>query len=175
MITTTLQIEPAPGFTPEIGRFVAMLEDTRRRTKRYVEGLTAEQLSWYPNDKVESIGTILLHIAAIEISYIREDIMRQPMGEEWKIALPIRFGIPQITGKELDYFTDQLDSAREETKTVLKSLTDTDLKRIITPLDPGEPQNTQIEFSIEYILYHIIGHEAHHRGQIAVQKRLLPL
>jgi uncharacterized damage-inducible protein DinB len=175
MSISTRKIDPAPGFTPEIGRFVAMLEDTRRRTKRYVEGLTAKQLAWYSNDKVESIGTILLHIAAVEHSYIQEDIMRRPMGEEWKIAFPIRFGIPQITGKDLDYFTDQLDSVREDTRFVLNSLTDSDLKRIITPLDPGEPQNAQIQFSIEYILYHLIGHEAHHRGQIAVQKRLLPL
>lgn len=175
MSVSTLYIDPAPGFTPEIGKLVAMLDDTRRRTKRYIDGLTAEQLAWYPNDKVESIGTILLHIAAVEHSYIQEDIMRRPMGEEWKVAFPLRFGLPQITGKQLDYFTERLDSVREDTKSVLKKLTDSDLKRIITPLDPGEPQNAQIEFSIEYILYHLIGHEAHHRGQIAVQKRLLPL
>lgn len=175
MSTTTLDIDLPPGFTPEIGRFVAMLEDTRRRTKRYLEGLSAEQLAWYPNDTVESIGTILLHIAAVEHSYIQEDIMRRPMGEEWKIAFPLRFGIPQISGRELSYFLEKLDSVREATETVLKSLTDNDLKRMISPLDPGEPGNQQIEFSIEYLLYHLIGHEAHHRGQIAVQKRLLPL
>ena len=61
MTTTRLEIDPPKGFTPQIGRFVNMLEDTRRRTKRYVEGLSAEQLAWHPNGEVESIGTILLH------------------------------------------------------------------------------------------------------------------
>ena len=170
---TMLTLAPTPGFSPRVGSFVMMLEDVRRRLIRYVEGLTAEQLSWYPNDKAESIGTVLLHIAAVEFSYIQEDIIRTPMGEEWKIAFPIRFGIPQVSGEGLDFYIAKLAEVRRTTLDVLKNFTDDDLLRIVQPLEPGDP-TSKVEYSIEWILYHLIEHEAHHKGQIAIMKRLLP-
>lgn len=168
-------ITPAAGYPPIIGAYLAKMDDVRSRTLKYVEGLSPEQLAWSPNDKCESIATLLLHIAAAERSWIGEDIMRRPMDEWWKIAFPIRFNIPQISGKELSYFTEILANIREETKDALRTLTDDDLTREIAPLDPSEAVNTEKRFSIEWILYHMIEHEAHHKGQIAVMKRLWPL
>jgi uncharacterized damage-inducible protein DinB len=173
-MTTNRTIAPLPGFVPPVGQFVAQMEDVRRQLKKYVEGLTPEQLSWYPNPKVESIGTLLLHIAAVECSWIGEDIMRRPMADDWKIAFPIRFGIPQITGQPLDYYVKTLDAVREQTKKDLATLRADDLPHLIKPLDPGDPSST-MNFSVEWILYHVIEHEAHHKGQIAVTKRLLPI
>ena len=173
-MTQTRTIAAVPGFVPKVGQFVAQLEDVRRQLKKYVEGLTPEQLSWFPNPKVESIGTLLLHIAAVECSWIGEDIMRRPMADDWKIAFPIRFGIPQITGQPLDFYLKTLDAVREQTKKDLATLHEDDLPRLITPLDPGDPSST-MKFTTEWILYHVIEHEAHHKGQIAVTKRLLPV
>jgi len=167
-------IEPVPGYPPRIGSYLAQMEDVRRRTIRYVEGLTTEQLSWHPKPRVESIGTLLLHIAAVECSWIGEDIMRRTMGEEWKIALPIRLGIPQVTGQPLAFFLDTLRAVRDQTKADLATLTDDDLSRMVAPLDPGPASTPEHRFTIEWILYHILEHEAHHKGQIAVMKRLLP-
>ena len=140
-MTNLTALSPLAGFSPRIGLYVAQMDDVRRRTKAYVDGLTSEQLAWYPQPNVESIGTLLVHIAAVERSWIGEDIERRPMDEEWKIGFPIRFGIAQISGKPLSYFLEQLDAVR---------------------------------FTIEWILYHLIEHEAHHKGQIALMKRLLP-
>ncbi|MBI3872783.1 MAG: DinB family protein, partial [candidate division Zixibacteria bacterium] len=170
-----IQITPLPGYPPRIGRYLAQLEDVRRLTKRHVEGLSPEQLSWHPNPKVESIGTLLLHIAAVECSWIGEDIMRRPMGEEWHIAFPMRAEIPQITGKPLGHFFDVMDRVRAQTKADLATLADADLDRLLVPLDPGDSSGPERQFSIEWILYHVIEHEAHHKGQIAVMKRLLPV
>ena len=174
-MTERVVITPAEGYTPKIGAYLAKMEDVRGRTLKYVEGMTPEQLAWSPNDNCESIATLLLHIAAAERSWIGEDIMRKPMNEWWKIAFPIRYDIPQISGKKLSYFTDILATTRQETKDALKTLTDNDLSREIAPLDPGDPANTEKRFSIEWILYHVLEHEAHHKGQIAVMKRLWSL
>lgn len=172
-VSNNRTILPFAGYPPRIGRYLTQMEDVRRQVKKYVDGLTPEQLAWHPNEKVESIGTVLLHIAAVECSWIGEDIMRRPMDDEWKIAFPIRFGIPQIKDQPLEYYLKTLDVVREQTKADLKSLEDEDLDRLITPLDPGDPSNTS-QFSMEWILYHVVDHEAHHKGQIAVMKRLLP-
>ncbi len=173
MINIELSINSHSGFSSQLGRYVSLMEDVRRRTLEYIQALSTKQLSWFPNSKTESIGTLLLHIAAVEYSYIQEDIMKRPMGEEWKMAFPIRFNIPQITGKELSYFTDKLNAIRAESKRVLRGLNDGDLDMIITPLEPA-PGNGDISYSLEWILYHLIEHEAHHKGQIALMKRLLP-
>lgn len=168
-----IPIAPAPGFDPRIGLYFAMLEDVRERTKRYVEGLSQRQLEWYPNPKVESTGTLLVHIAAVELSWIQEDIMRQPMGEEWKAGFPIRFDIPQIADESLEYYIGLLDSTRAVTRDVLAGLTDADLPRAVVSLDDEENPDAR-QYTIEWILYHLVEHEAHHKGQIAVMKRLLP-
>lgn len=168
-----INLAPAEGFTTGIGRYVTMLEDVRERTKKYVQGFSSDQLSWHPNSRVESVGTLLLHIAACECSYIQEDIVRQPMGEEWVIAFPIRFDKPQLSGKNLSFYIDKLDEIRRDSLNVLRDLSDADLKRIVIPLDPGEG-NESVEYSIEWILYHLVEHEAHHKGQIALMKRIMP-
>jgi uncharacterized damage-inducible protein DinB len=139
-----------------------------------VAGLSAAQLSWHPNLMVESIGTLLLHIAAIEFSYIQEDIMQRPMGEEWKIALPIRFGIPQISDRPLEYFVGKLEEVRNETLAVLTGLSDADLDRAVVPLDQEDTSGGSVSYTIDWLLYHLVEHEAHHKGQIAVMLRLLP-
>jgi len=170
-LTKLIAIPPLADFAPRVGLYLAQMEDVRQRTKRYVEGLTAEQLAWHPQPNVESIGTLLLHIAAVERSWIGEDIERRPMGEEWMIGFPIRFSIPQISGKPVAYFFEQLDAVRAETHAALARLTDDDLPRAISPLEGG---STPEQYTIEWILYHLVEHEAHHKGQIAVMKRLLP-
>ena len=163
-------------FTPRIGRLIWQMDDVRRQVLRAVEGLSAAQLSWHPDPRCESIGTLLLHIAAVERSWIGEDIMRRPMEpEEWNAAFAIRLNQPQIEGQPLEYFLAVLKREREQCYTDLCGFTDADLDRAITPLDPGDPANAENQFTMEWILYHVMEHEAHHKGQIALMKRLLPV
>lgn len=168
----TVALVAPPGFTPAIGARLAELEDVRRETLRYVAGLAPAQLAWTPHPKVESIATQLLHIAAVERSWIGEDLERRPMGEEWAPAFALRTGQPQIEGHELEYFLEKLNAMREETRRALAALSDADLIREVQCL--GAPPDSE-RFTIDWILHHLIEHEAHHRGQIAVLKRLLPL
>jgi len=175
MTESLFAFSPPDGFAPRIGFHFANFEERRRRLLGYVQGLSPTQLSWYPNPRAESIGTLLLHIAGVERSWIGEDIARRPMNfEEWKYAFAIRYGLPQITDQPLQYYLDVLSRSRFETREILNQLTDADLNREVTPLDPDDP-NAKRRFTCEWILAHVAGHEAHHTGQIALMKRLLPL
>ena len=165
--------DPAPGFSPRIGRYVSQLAETRQDLLRQAANLTPDQLSWHPNEQVESIGTQLLHVAAIEWSWIFEDIFGRP-GEEydgWEEALPIRLGLPQVRGQPLAYFTDRLDRVRQGMRQALRDLTDDDLSRHV-PTAPAEPV-TEV-FTVDWVLFHLVHHEAHHAGQVELMVRLLP-
>jgi uncharacterized damage-inducible protein DinB len=63
------QILPLPGYTPTIGRLVAMLTYARQTTLKAVEGLTCEQLDHLHDEHSNSIGALLAHIAAAERWY----------------------------------------------------------------------------------------------------------
>src|SRR5262245_37778488 len=104
-----ISCDPVPGFTPGIGRYVAQLATTRAELLRYTPGLSPEQLSWHPDDQTESIGTQLLHVAAIEWSWVFEEIFQRSSDEYdgWEEALPLRVGMPQVEGKPLSYYVDQ--------------------------------------------------------------------
>src|SRR5262245_47987412 len=57
-----VMVEELPGFEPEIGRLVWMLEETRRRTKESLEGVRADILDWVPGPTANSIGALVYHL-----------------------------------------------------------------------------------------------------------------
>jgi uncharacterized damage-inducible protein DinB len=93
------------------------------------------------------------------------------MGNEWESAFPIRTDLPQVQGEPIEFFFTKLDAVRDETRLALGRLTDADLSREIQGL--GSPPDAD-RFTIEWILYHLVEQKAHHRGQIALLKRLMP-
>ena len=102
-----------------------------------------------------------------------EDIQGRP-GEEytgWEEALPIRFGLPQVTGRPLEEYLAKLNQVRDDAFAALRGLTDDDLPNL-RPERPAEPDGEQ--FTIDWILFHLVEHEAHHAGQVELMVRLLP-
>ena len=60
-------IHTLPGYDTEIGRWLWALEDTRHRTKHTLGDLDGTTLDWLAPITGLSVGTLLYHIAAIEI------------------------------------------------------------------------------------------------------------
>jgi hypothetical protein len=59
----------------EVGRWLAALEHARRDTLRELEGVTREMVDWYPDAPLNSIGSLLYHIALIEAAWVTEEIL----------------------------------------------------------------------------------------------------
>lgn len=168
---------PAPGYAPGIGRYVAQLAETRDELLRQVADLTPAQLAWTPNDQIESIGTLLLHVAAVEWSWIFQDIFGRPDEDYdgWEEAFPLRIRAAQVTDKPLPYFTDRLQRVRSQVLEALRGLGDEDLPRLVGEGPPAEDEEPRARlFSIDWILFHLVHHEAHHAGQVELIRRLLP-
>jgi uncharacterized damage-inducible protein DinB len=153
------------------------MSEIRHELLGHVTGLTPAHLSWYPDDQTESIGTQLLHVAAIEWSWIFQDIFGRPDEDydAWEEAFPLRIGQPQVTGRPLAYFTDRLERVRAEVTEALRNLTDADLDRLVGEGPPAEGEEPRSRlYSIDWILFHLVHHEAHHAGQVELLVRLMP-
>lgn len=154
---------------PRIASYLGMFNENRNRLNRILEDVSDEMLDFTPNpENVESIGTLLLHIAAVEWGWIFGDIdgVRTERPDVWKHGFHFWLDdTEQITGKSLQYYLDELSRVRELIQErMMKMTTDDDLLRVIE--SEGESHE------VEYILFHLINHEAQHFGQISLLKRL---
>jgi uncharacterized damage-inducible protein DinB len=160
-------LQRSSGLAPRVADYYAMMEKTREKLIRRVQGLEVRHLDFTPYpDRIESIGTLLLHIAAVEWSWVFQDIGGQEMDyEKWKYGFALREGIPQIQGKDISFYLERLNEVRDAVFMKLKSLPGNELERLIEVDDDI--------VSIEWILFHLVEHEAIHIGQVSVLLRLM--
>src|SRR5262249_15281463 len=62
-------VGPKPGFSPQIGTLTTMLAFTREQVEHNVKGLTQADLDFLLDAKANTIGALLLHLAATETYY----------------------------------------------------------------------------------------------------------
>ncbi|MFW9903423.1 MAG: DinB family protein [Candidatus Thorarchaeota archaeon] len=149
-----------------LSTWLTQMNEIRERLLNIIEELDEEALDYTPSErKIETIGTLLLHIAAVELGWIFEDIYKEEIDyDEWKYAFPLRTSVnlPQLTGKGKNYYLNLLQNVR---KSIIERLQDEkNLSRII--------QADGQKYSIEWILFHLVEHEALHIGQINLLNRL---
>jgi len=155
-------LEPAPGYPPLVGRFVAMTKDARSRLLRDLADLTPDELDatlpWAPN----SVGTLLYHIAAIELDWVYADLLLEEFPEaafEW-FPVDVRDDggtLSPVVDTPTHHF-ERLAWVRERLLEALGTLEDNDLD-----LSRHEGEES---VGVSWILHHLMQHEAEHRGQI---------
>ena len=163
-------ILPLPGYTPTIGRLVAMLSYARKTTLAAVDGLTREQLDHLHDARSNSIGALLAHIAAVERGYqlVTFD-EREPTpaeNEEWAAALKLGdLGRRDIRGQELPFYVDALRRTREATLAALAARDDAWLEA---------PVKIAPAINAHWAWFHVAEDEINHRGQIRWLRARLP-
>lgn len=88
------RIDSKNGFSQKIGELISTLEYTRAVTLEDVKGLSMEALDFLPDDQSNSIGALLMHMAAIEyihqvISFENRDMTQEELA---KWLLPFELG-----------------------------------------------------------------------------------
>jgi uncharacterized damage-inducible protein DinB len=153
-----------PGFTPQIGRLVSMLNYTRSTTLQAVAGLGVDELDYLHDSYSNSIGTLLSHIAAAEAGYQAATFDRRELSSEerqvWGAALDLGDRARhEIRGRELDQYLATLAQVRAKTLEELSRRDDRWLEEQTT-FGTGQAVNNYFKW------FHVIGHEINHRGQI---------
>ncbi|MFX1415414.1 MAG: DinB family protein [Promethearchaeota archaeon] len=161
-----ITLDREDGLSPRVALLYSMMEKVRGRLFSRIESLSDVDIDYSPHGRsIETIGTLLFHIAAVEWSWIFEDIGGKEMDyEKWKQAFPLREDIDQLTGQRVEFYFDRLNEVRQEVLEWLRGIDDEELDRLI---DLGHA-----EVSIEWVLFHLIEHEAMHIGQISVLSRM---
>ncbi|OWA37967.1 damage-inducible protein DinB [Saccharibacillus sp. O16] len=164
MSKKSLTISVLPDYPPEIGRWLWGLEDVRRTLLDKVAGLTQEELDRKLEGHSSTIGSLLYHIALIEVDWLYAEVLMMEPDSEIEAWFPIphrdRQGqLSQVYGEDLERHTQRLAAVRGD---LLERFRMVDLEDWRHPRELPD-----YEVTPEWVIYHLIEHEAHHRGQIA--------
>jgi uncharacterized damage-inducible protein DinB len=129
----------------------------RRDLNRALDMVSDAQLAFVPREGLWSLGRVARHIAGAEDGWFRYVVARELDG--WP-----RFGAE-------DYATvasiqELLAQVRERTEAYLATLDETELDRMVST--PWEE-----DLSLRWIVWHVLEHEIHHRGEIYLMLGLL--
>lgn len=158
-----LLAEPLEGVVPQIGRWLWALEDTRRRTKACLEGLPLAAIDWRSPQEDNTIGTLLYHIAAIEMDWLYTDILQQDFPPQAVTLFPDPVRDEQgqltaVTGISLSDHITRLHSSRALFLAAFREITLEEFHRV-----RHFPRYT---VTPAWVLHHLCQHEAEHRGQM---------
>jgi uncharacterized damage-inducible protein DinB len=148
---------------PEISRWVWALEDGRQETLERLEGMDPALVDWLPPGDQSSIGSVLYHVALIEVDWLFSEVLVQP----YPPAVIDLFSIDhrdsqgrlsQVFGMSLDEHLARLAAVRQMVLDTFEPMDLADFRRIRSlPAYDVTP---------EWVLHHLIQHEAEHRSQL---------
>jgi uncharacterized damage-inducible protein DinB len=168
---------PRPGYAPQVGTFVSMLTWMREANGvlAATKGLTQADLDYLFDKNANTIGALMLHLAATEVYYGLNTFDGMKWGS-WSDAIKQRWdaamnlgdaGRKTITGHDRDYYVNILHEVREKTLVEFAKRDDQWLMAQMKDPDWG-PVNNLCKW------FHVCEHEAHHSGQIAMLRKRLP-
>lgn len=168
-------IGPRAGFSPHMGTLLSMMTWMRRVILSPVRGMTVEQLDYLHDDHANSIGSMLMHLAATERFYQVHTFEGKAWGD-WGKQDKNKFGVAMglgaearksLKGNPLSYYTAALEEVRENTIAEFKKRDDQWLFTVDEKWGWG-PTNNYCKW------FHVCEHESNHNGQIKFIKSRLP-
>lgn len=148
------------------------LDDARARTQEALKGMEPSLVDWQADhiNHQHTIGTVLYHIAAIELDWLMEEILEgqlldDPVWEMFPYDVRDENGLLTIvTGHSYDWHWQRLDKVRQI------------LRETITPMTTDEFRRKRVLESYDvtpaWVMHHLAQHEAEHRGELMMLRTL---
>jgi hypothetical protein len=165
---------PRPGYSPQVGTFVSLLTWMRQANGviSATKGLTQADLDYLSDPKANTIGALMLHLAATETYYQlntfdgkKWDSWQDSVKQQWDAAMNLGdAGRKTIKGHDRDYYLKILQETRAKTLAEFSKRDDAWLMAV----DQEWHWNNFCKW------FHVCEHEAHHSGQIAFLRKRLP-
>ncbi|WP_282137418.1 DinB family protein [Rossellomorea aquimaris] len=158
----TLPVSRLPGYEEEIGRWLWCLEDVRRTLITELTGINQRILDTKVDER-QTIGSLLYHIALVEADWLYVEVI----GEEWDPEIRSLFplgvstedgSLTHIEGESLEVHVHRLNKVREVFLSHFRTM----------DLNDWRKSRVLEHYNVtpEWVVYHLIEHESHHRGQI---------
>jgi len=155
---------------------IYMLEDIRKVTLSGVKGLTKEQLFAEPLPGEFPIGAYLMHLGEADIGWyealtgekVPDEIKKRCYYSAW-FDVPESDYNPPVQPIEPEEYIAAIAAARELLINYIRNMSDEDLEiKLMRKRSP----TVEVEISKKWIIYHLIEHEAHTRGQMFMLIRM---
>jgi hypothetical protein len=168
---------PRRGYSPQVGTFVSLLTWMRdaNGVLSATKGLTQADLDVLFDQNANTIGALMLHLAAAETYYQMNtfdgkawDSWSDAIKQQWGPAMDLGdAGRKAIKGHDRDYYVNILHATREKSLAEFRKRDDAWLMAVDKDW-PWGPTNNYCKW------FHVCEHEAHHTGQIALLRKRLP-
>ena len=168
---------PTPGYAPQLGSFISELTWMREANGviRATENLTMRDLDHLIDPNANTIGALMLHLAATETYYQlntfegkKWDSWPDSVKQQWDAAMNLGdAGRKTIKGHDRDYYLNILHETRSKTLAEFRKRDDAWFMAVDKDF-PWGPTNNHCKW------FHVCEHEAHHTGQIAFLRKRLP-
>jgi uncharacterized damage-inducible protein DinB len=168
-----LVLEVTAAADPVVATWLSAMEDARGRTLRALEGIPVEHIDRTPEGGTNTIGALLYHIAAIEADWLFADILGPESDKPWPAELfphDVRDdegALTAIRGIPLEEHLGRLADTRALLIENLSGFSADDLRRTRTRED--------YDVAADWVLHHLLQHEAEHRSQIAALREAASL
>jgi uncharacterized damage-inducible protein DinB len=158
----SLQVFPLLGCEKEIGRWLWCLEDVRSTLITKLTGISQKTLD-AKIDERQTIGSLLYHIAFVEADWLYVVVLGSEWDSEIRSLFPLECtaedgSLTHIEGQSLEEHFHRLKTVREVFLSYFRTMDLTDWRK------PRVLEHYDV--TPEWVVYHLIEHESHHRGQI---------
>jgi uncharacterized damage-inducible protein DinB len=170
-------IGPKPEYAPQVGTFVSMLTWMREANGviNATKNLTAADLDYRIDRNANTIGALMLHLAATETYYQlntfegkKWNTWPDSVKQQWDPAMNLGdAGRKTIKGHNLDYYLKILQETRAKSLAEFRKRDDAWLMAVDKDW-PWGPTNNYCKW------FHVCEHESHHTGQIAFLRKRVP-
>lgn len=158
-------VGPQQGFSPHVGTLLSMMTWMRNVVQLTVQGLKVADLDYLHDQKSNSIGAMLLHLAATERQYQQKTFGEancyQSKLVDWDAAMGLGDkGRRVIKGQDIVFYTRILNETRARTVAEFKTRDDAWLMEVDPAGFQSSPTNNYCKW------FHVCEHESNHNGQI---------
>lgn len=165
------KIQEIEGYPSQIGHLISSMNYARITTFDAVKDMSISDLDFLLDEKANTIGMLLLHIASVEFEFHKIIVEKRELTEVeldcWRPAVELGdLGREKIKGNPLEFYIEHLAEVRKKTLEDFLKLKDTWLYEESDFWDDKKANNY-------FKWFHVVEEEIHHRGQIRfLRKRI---
>lgn len=164
-MTERVDVAPLVGLDVQVGLLLAMLDDGTKEWREELGTVPDELVVWQPFPGGHSIGALILHIADVEAGWLHEAGAGQRRSDDelWRLlsreTQQYQVQWPTPPAHPLSWYIAQHDAVRLRTRELVAALNAPE------HLGTKEKYRDKAEFTLRWLLHHVLTHEAYHGGQ----------